>query len=161
MKTLSHLLLCAVALLTCGCKKPIFERPIVDWAPVVFGIIVEDSDGNDLLNPSSDNFLASRVEFDWCDKTFVYDYSTTPPITRAYLAKLTNPELRTQNGRYMLCFGEIAGDKTHDEDLTISWPDGSVDIIHYHNRVNHYTLKADRTFALNGTECSNPIIIVK
>ena len=45
-----------------GCEK---HNMIIDWAPITFKIQVQDSQGNDMLDPSNDNtwLLGTEVIF--------------------------------------------------------------------------------------------------
>ncbi|MBQ2248414.1 MAG: hypothetical protein II323_06625 [Tidjanibacter sp.] len=153
MKNIIKTLLLATTLMMCGCGV----GRIVDWYPVNIRIYVQDAEGNDLLNPNNENFLGSQVEAEWLDKLYTY----THPQTREYLPRWSGLTLQTHNGTYYLELGELAGDVEYDDDLTIRWPDGSQDVIHYKSRVNHITVDAHRTFKLNGEKCDNPVVIVK
>ena len=154
MKHLFRTLLLAAIVVMCGCRADME----VDWYPVDIMIYVQDADGNDLLNPDNENFLGTKVEAEWLDKRYTY----THPQTRAYMPMWNGLTLQRNNkGRYYLKLGELAGNEEYDDNLTLRWPDGSQDVIHYKNRVNHITVDATRTFLLNGEKCDNPVVITK
>lgn len=146
---------------------------IVDWAPVSLNIIVHDSDGNDLLNPENPNNIIEGTSIKYKGKIYKanMDWYNESVKTRAYLPTLyglflVNDEMTTSwNGKYPgfhLIFGEIDGAEDMDEDFVVTWPDGSTDIIHYHcSNHNERKLSCDRSWKLNGTKMTNPIVIIK
>ncbi len=160
MKHFFRTLLLAAIVVMCGCRADMIvdDDMVVDWYPVDIMIYVKDADGNDLLNSDNENFLGTKVEAEWLDKLYTY----THPQTKMYMPMWNGLTLRRNNkGRYYLVLGELAGNEEYDDDLTLRWPDGSQDVIHYKNRVNHITIDATRTFLLNGEKCDNPVVIVK
>lgn len=66
------------------------------------------------------------------------------------------------NDYYYLAFGEFYGGSDYDnEELYLSWPDGSHNCITYKRKLHRVRIKADEVFKLDGVKCSNPVVIVK
>lgn len=147
----------AFALTLCGCEK-IIETPIVDWAPVEIYIYATDSKGHSIIQPyMPDMTLTFKGEtYSVKDKNAYYDSIRT----KAYLAVMhglwAEPVDTTANPKeYRLYFGEIDGAADMDEDITLNWPDGSIDVIHYHcSDHNERKLTVKRSWKLNGKEHS-------
>ncbi len=116
-------------ILLSGCGK------IIDIAPVVYRIQVVDSDGNNLLDPQSedeDAIDASKITAQYWHQ----EYQCQIP-TRYYLPQFEGLQLdyHVYLG-YILTFGEFGGNSDFDaEELTLIWPDGSSDVITYDRKV--------------------------
>ena len=132
----------------CGCERN--NGMIVDWSPVNIVIYATDSQGNSIISPDMPGMtLTFQGE--------TYTVQDGPMHTKAYLAQMyglyTQVIDTTASPRqYKLCFGEIDGAKDMDEDITLNWPDGSTDVIHYHCS-DHREGKnpgCDRSWKLNG-----------
>lgn len=102
---------------------------IVDWAPVDIYITATDSDGASIISPGMPGMsLTFKGE----------TYTVAPEAeTRAYAAYMGGLRAQRYEGTadapvYRLVFGEIDGAADMDEDIVLSWPDGSTDTIHYH-----------------------------
>jgi hypothetical protein len=143
------------ALMFAGCEEFNIDNPIVDWNPVNIYIYATDSTGNSIIQPDMPGMsLTFKNETytvrDWSEK---YDSII---YTRAYLAILyglfAEPYYDDNDSlQYRLSFGEIDGAADMDEDITLSWPDGSTDVIHYHcSDHNERKLSCKRTWKLNG-----------
>ena len=137
MKSFLPTLLAVVTSLTAvSCLKSSTNYE-VDWAPVYIIIYANDAEGNSIVTPTMPGM---QLEF----RGNTYEVQTWEEViersgTRAYLAVLIG--LFSQPGSaysddpdapYRLVFGEIDGAADMDEDIVLSWPDGSKDIIHYH-----------------------------
>lgn len=133
---------------------------MIDWEPVVLYVQVQDSDGNDLLDPENDN--------SWLEGTTVTYYGVvvdldTTPLTKDVLVVYHGFQLeKYKDGKYALSFGEFNGAKEYkDAEFFIGWPDGRTDVITYSRKLNTISVKANEKWKLNGKECSYPVLIVK
>ena len=133
----------------CGCERN--NGMIVDWAPVNIEIYATDSQGNSIISPDMPGMtLTFQGE--------TYTVQDGPMHTKAYLAQMyglyTQAIDTTASPRqYKLCFGEIDGAKDMDEDITLNWPDGTTDVIHYHcSDHNESKITVKRSWKLNGAK---------
>lgn len=136
------------AFLVTSCDEESFE---VDWAPVNLFIYAEDADGNDLIKDGMEGLTLTY-------KGETYEV-TTRESTRALLAHMYGLVFQ-ESTEYSdasaapnrLVFGEIDGAADMDEDIVLTWPDGSKNTIHYHcsnhREGRHPTCK--RTWKLDG-----------
>ena len=145
------LMLCGMLLTACDGLNEI-DGTIVDWAPVDIYIYAEDADGNSIIQPDMPGMTITfrRETYTVTD----WESARDEKITKAYLARMygfvaeTCPEDSTV---YRLYFGEIDGAADMDEDIVLTWPDGSTDIIHYHcSDHNERKLRCNRSWKLNG-----------
>ena len=133
----------------CGCEN--INDMIVDWAPVDIEIYATDSLGNSIISPEMPGMTLTF-------KGETYTVQDGTIYTKAYLARMYGLCSRvidpTASPRqYKLVFGEIDGAKDMDEDITLNWPDGSTDVIHYHcSDHNESKLTVNRTWKLNGAK---------
>lgn len=165
---------------------------IIDWAPVDLSIQLHDARGNDLLDPKNPNNLIDGTTITFRDKTYevsrewyeqgmFHDWQYTEPVkgeerqesvaaTRAYLARLYGLYLLPNGAPYQekpgfqLYFGEIDGADSMDEELVITWPDGTKNFIYYHCSDHHGGKHAtcNRWFKLDGKkQYSSEFDIVK
>ena len=137
---------------------------IVDWAPLIIRVYVQDTQGNDLLDPTNYRFMASEVSAEWRGTTSSYTYpGEIPPYhqTRAYLPHFEGVFLSQNAKGHYIYFGELMGNGDYNDDLIIHWNDGSKDVIHINNKANERTLKVKRSYTLNGKKCDNPIVITR
>ena len=164
-------LLIAFAFVLCltGCEKlPLLGGMIIDWYPVVFDIQVVDANGKDLLDPSNDNSWLLGTTISFMDKKDTLDQACLDNIhqTRAYLPYYDGVKLMSSTRvlpNWFLNFGEFDGADSYDnEKLTITWPDGKVNIITYTRKFNMFkTDVSKKVYKLDGVKCSNPIKIVR
>ena len=146
-------LLITFSLLPTACKKNTSVE--VDWAPVIIYIYATDSNGNSII---SDNMPGMSLTFK--GKTYsVKDWQTANAesiASKAYYARMIG--LAAQPDENRLFFGEIDGAEDMDENITLSWPDGSKDIIHYHCSDHKYGKEPSckRTWTLNGQNHEGP-----
>ena len=128
---------------------------IWDFAPINFIIAVQDAEGNDLLSPLTEGHILEQ------DIKAIYqgkEYKLNEQVaqTKAYLAVLRGLQtFMTEDGRYMLFFGELDGTDTYDnETLTLDWGDGTTDVITFSSRLDWHGNNPDitRHFYLNGVE---------
>ena len=136
-----------LGILMCGCDN---DGYIVDWSPVNIYIYATDSVGNSIIQPDMPG-----MSLTYKGETYtVKDYNEIH--TRAYLAILyglyAQKDYDTYSTGYRLVFGEIDDAADMDEDITLNWPDGSTDVIHYHcsdHREGKHP-SCDRSWKLNG-----------
>ena len=120
------------------CAASSCELPIVDWTPVMIYIEATDAEGHSIISP---DMPGMSLTF----KGKTYTVQEPGVRTRAYAAIMsgltavpvsqTGDQTGDQAGgqvEYQLQFGEIDGADDMDEDITLDWPDGSKDVIHYH-----------------------------
>lgn len=173
------------AFLFAGCN--IFENPNgdnppdVDWYPVSVFITVRDKDGRDLLDPSLTDGYVHGTTLKYKGETFgvrsILTGTSTVP-TKAYLARMQGLRLAQgplsmspteQRNCYYLVFGEIDGALDLDEDLVITWKDGTEDVIHYHcadhkvekQKDGNWFIDCERSWQLNKQPSTNPFQLVK
>lgn len=163
--------LLAFLLLLTSCKaEPVEtpldeEDPIWDIAPVEVILVVTDAQGNNLFDASTPgNWLSEPFSATFNGEEFQWP----PARTREYFAELKGfyiyPSGYSQSKEVFLRFGELDGERNWDTDLSISWPDGSEDVI----RVQHtfrWGKKGPETyhtaFKLNGTPVEGEIVRLK
>lgn len=147
---------------------------IVDWAPVDISIMVQDVQGNDLLDSTNTSlYVAGGVTASFKGKT--YELGSTQPkeTVKKNSLKALPPEwngfriekrkVSEADSVYMLVFGQIDGADDMHEDLTLTWADGTKDVITYHcSDHNEQSLSVNRWYKLNGKlEKGSLITIVK
>lgn len=158
--------ICAVLATGCAADMEHYFEPIhsnddinVDWYPVELMIYVQDQNGTDLLNPATTGCIAEGTSV-----AFMGSLYTEPFETRTYRATLHGFSFREDQYGWYLYFGEIDGAMDFDEDIVITWGDGSVDTIHYacsDHRVSSSSITCSRSWTLNGLPTNNPVIINK
>lgn len=138
-----------ISSLSTSCNK---NSPVeVDWAPVIIYIYATDTNGNSII---SDNMPGMTLSFKGTTYT-VKDWETavTESLkTKAYYARMIGLAAQPDNDGYRLFFGEIDGAADMDENIILSWPDGSQDTIHYHCSDHRYGKEpsCNRSWTLNG-----------
>lgn len=142
--------ICSILFIGCDKEK---EGYIVDWAPVEIHIYAQDSNGNSIIQPEMPGMT---ITFQGETYTVTdWESARDEMRTKAYLARMygfvaeTCPEDST---KYRLYFGEIDGAADMDEDLVLTWPDGSKDTIHYHcsDHKEGKNPTCNRSWKLNG-----------
>ena len=138
----------------CGCEKNNSRNMIVDWSPVNIEIYATDSQGNSIISPDMPGMTLT-----FQGETYtVQDGPDYTKGTRAYLARMYGLYSQVVDStaspiQYKLVFGEIDGAKDMDEDITLNWPDGTTDVIHYHcSDHNEDKLTVKRSWKLNGAK---------
>lgn len=150
MKRFFHLM--AIAWLVCMAAS--CELPIVDWAPVTVYIEATDAEGQSIISPEMPGMSLTF-------KGETYTVQDPGVRTRAYAAIMSGliavPVSQTEDQaggqvEYQLQFGEIDGADDMDEDITLDWPDGSRDVIHYHcsGHIEWPSPRCNRSWKLNG-----------
>lgn len=147
---------------------------IVDWNPVNLFLQVRDHNGNDLLDPANPRNIIDGTTITFQGKTYVvsrewYDHQIPflRPETRLYFARLYGLYLydrdwTRQKTDYLLYFGEIDGAKDMDEDIIVTWPDKTTDVIHYHcsDHVYGKNPSCSRIFTLNGHPNDTGVFVI-
>ncbi|MGX8707200.1 MAG: hypothetical protein ACSW72_00440 [Bacteroidales bacterium] len=126
-----------------------------DVAPVEVFIQARDQAGNDILDPGSDLFIGDAITMNYDGK----DYPMVLP-TKVYPAIIKGLELVNYSGVWTLRFGELDGAQNHDETFTLTWPDGTKDVISF-KRINISPMTSFDTWRLNGKKTGMPIVIEK
>lgn len=144
----------ALALALCGCDDPIIDNPIVDWTPVNIYIYATDSQGHSIIQPDMPGMTLTfqGKTYTVKDKDAYYDSIRTKAYLAVMRGLLAEPVDTTANPKeYRLYFGEIDGALDMDEDITLSWPNGTTDVIHYHcSDHNERKITVKRSWKLNG-----------
>ena len=149
------LLISIVSLMTMACVSSC----IIDWVPVVLEITVEDTDGNDLLDPAGD--------LSWLEGTVLTHNGNVHelqllPETKYYMPVDNGFRLEQIGDRYYLTYGELDGAENYDhETFVITWPDGTEDTITLSRSVNGLFINAINIWKLNGKIVTSPITIIK
>ncbi|MBO7112117.1 MAG: leucine-rich repeat domain-containing protein [Bacteroidaceae bacterium] len=149
----------AIAALACtffsGCEI-IEDDRIVDWAPVNIYIYATDSAGQSIIRPDMPGMTLT-----FKGETYSVKDTRDPNDsihTRAYMPFMYGlfaeaVDTTANPKEYRLYFGEIDGAADMDEDITLNWPDGTIDVIHYHcSDHNESKLTVNRTWELNGKD---------
>ena len=154
MRKILIALLTFTTVVTTGSEKILGGGWIVDWAPVNVIIEAVDTDGNSIISPDMPGMTLT-----FKDVTYTVKSVEKPEEgqTKAYLAimegLIAQPAMEVDGKTiYRLVFGEIDGAADMDEDLILSWPDGSKDVIHYHcsDHKEGRNPKCNRSWKLNG-----------
>lgn len=149
------LFLCAVNFTACN-GEDVEDMAIWDFTPIVLQISVQDTQGNDLLNPETEGSIADQgVKVIYKEET--YEKDSVVSQTKAYLAHFEGLQtIKSDEGKYYLTFGEFNGDDTFDnEQVIVDWNDGTKDTISFSSKLtwrskNEPDIK--RKFLLNGKE---------
>ena len=153
-----------VLILICGlltmpaCNLDDMGEPgtVVDWYPVTVLMTATDSEGNSIVSPEMPGMSLTFKGKVYTVRAWSEKIKQSSVQTRDYNAILEGLFAQSYTGPkgeklYRLWFGEIDGALDMDEDLTLHWPDGSVDIIHYHCS-DHSETSCDRSWKLNGQD---------
>jgi hypothetical protein len=155
MKTIFKHTLLLIALLTffaCNEKDdPKNEYIISDWYPIELWIYIQDQDGKDLLDYDSENYIGNDFMLTYKDKT--YRIQTKDKVSKVYKPEFDGLVLVYDNDKkkYSAYFGELEGYAEYNDDFTITWKDGSKDIIHFYRKITG-SLDSDDKWLLNGED---------
>ena len=110
---------------------------LVDLAPIMMYVYVQNDNGVDLLNPNTESSIdVSAISLQYKDKNYsvTKGYSTT---TRAYMASFNGVTLKVDSqGRYFLSIGEWnADDDAEYTEISLDWGDGTKDTFGFTNDV--------------------------
>ena len=151
MKRILVLVLAAISF--CGCAREI------DWARWSLYVIVENSDGKNILDTDTYGQILSGTVLTY--RGVDYELELTPE-TKAFMAKF-NGFLIDWGSYYgnILSFGDFNGDEeVNEEAFTIKWPNGTSNNITYSRKVNMTFVSAKEKWTLDGKKCEWPITIV-
>lgn len=160
MKRLIYLCIAAVMLVACD-KEDLPDDICVDWTPVYFFIFAVDSAGNDIIKEDMpDMTVTFRGETYHVSNLYETTRAILPNFYGLCFIRANDTDWRTnpfnaynppQNN--FLAFGELDGSKDMDEDIILTWPDGSKNTIHYHcsdHKVTRKEVSCKRTWKLDG-----------
>ena len=110
---------------------------LVDWAPIMMYVYVQNDKGADLLNPNAESSIdVSAISLQYKDKNYsvTKGYSTT---TRAYMASFSGVSLeKDSQDKYFLSIGEWnADDDAEYTEVSLDWGDGTKDTFGFTNDV--------------------------
>ena len=138
----------------CGCEQ------VIDWAPWSLYVIVENSDGKNILDTDTYEQILSGTVLTYLGVD--YELELTPKTKIMAPAKING--FKIDWGSYygnILSFGEFNGHEEFDEEVfTIKWPNGSSSTITYSRELNKTFVYAKEKWTLNGKKCGWPITIV-
>ena len=161
MKQVLTILIAIVSLTGCEGDMFIDKDMIIDWVPITFKIQVQDSQGNDMLDPANDNTWLIGTEISFRGESDVLDENDIAPVTKLILPIYDGARVEKGSDDYYIAFGEFQRMDNNTELMTIKWPDGDISEISYKCRLIPSKLEAKETFELNGKKCSDPILIIK
>ncbi len=132
------------------------EPDIVDWYPVIITINATDAGGNSIISPEMPGM---SLKFKGESYSVKSSFEFESVQTKTYLARFFGLVAVQENDGYQLWFGEIDGAFDMDEDIVLSWPDGSKDTIHYHcsDHKGGKNPSCKRSWKLNGKKCEGPV----
>lgn len=142
---------------------------IWDIAPYSILMEVTDTEGHNLFEASTlGNWLEGPVVATFDGKTYNFPSEETPD-TKDLIVEITglsvNKIKMIEPTQYMtvLEFGELNGGDNLVADLTLSWPDGTSDVITINHTVSHKDGRPSTKTAhfLNGEAVITPVKIVK
>ena len=146
------------------------EHLIWDFAPYVIWMEVTDSEGNNLFESSTKgNWLNGPVSavFKGIEYTFPSDNEEDSPETKELLVPITglsvSKYVTLSISKTCLVFGELNGGDNLKEDLSLTWPDGTADVITIHHTVTFSSGNPSVKTAhfLNGKAVTAPVLLVK
>ena len=148
------LTLFSAILCLCGCAREI------DWAPWSLYIIVEDSEGKNVLDNDTYEHVLSGAVLTY--RGIDYELELTPKTKMMAPAELSG--FKIDWGSYygnILSFGEFNGDEEFDgEVFTVKWPNGSTNTITYSRKLNETFISAKEKWTLDDKKCEWPITIL-
>lgn len=119
-----------IPFLDCGNEEPVF----VDWAPIKLGVMLCDTEGNNLLDPENPNCYdpsVIKIKYEGQEYSVLNPDS---PQTSAYKAEFGKIFIAGSDGHQYLEIGEFnADEKCEMREIEIIWGDGTSDIIAYSN----------------------------
>ncbi|HIZ85829.1 MAG TPA: hypothetical protein IAC04_05010 [Candidatus Coprenecus stercoravium] len=111
-----------VSVVTTGCAGMIW-----DFVPVNIEVMVQDADGNDLLNPETEgNISDNNIKAIFEGGTYERDVDVaTKDILVVFHGLLTDQyDSGEYAGRYYLKFGEFARNHNYEKEFVLDWGDG-------------------------------------
>lgn len=150
---------CAVGLMACESTHDDDEDMIWDFYPFVLHLTVQNTKGDDLLNPQTVGSIAER-DIKALYRGATYEKDAVVDKSRAYMPHFQGLQTgQSSDGRYYLTFGEFGGDASFDnEQVTLDWGDGTTDVITFSNQLTWESKNKPiivRQFFLNGQGTGN------
>ena len=170
MKRIFNILTAAVLVMSCSVVN---SDMVYDIAPIVSYIYLEDSDGQNMLDPNTreESFDISQISAEFRGVTYAVDMSCfneagTGISTKAYMPQFSGLMLQVDRyGKWMISFGELDGMENIDnENLVINWGDGTTNTI---TIFNHFRWKVNgspaitRRFYVDGIKQDSDIAVFK
>ena len=151
MKRILVLVLAAISF--CGCAREI------DWAPWSLYVIVENSDGKNILDTDTYDQILSGTVLTY--RGVEYELELTPETKMMAPAELNG--FKIDWGSYygnIISFGEFDGHEEFNEEVfTIKWPNGASNTITYSRKLNETFISTKEKWTLDGKKCEWPITI--
>jgi hypothetical protein len=141
------------------------ENWLHDVIPFDINIIVEDANGNNLLNPEFEENIIDKITITYNDETYKIEKDKENVATRALPSKFYGlRHFCSGSGRHFMTFGNFVGECNYkNEKITIHWGNGTSDEVTFTNKVKggSHTPKLDitRTIKLNGQKINPDIDI--
>lgn len=107
---------------------------MIDWQPIKLQVFLSDNNGNNLLDPKSENYYdPSNIVVKYDGKEYsVADPNSPQPLD--YKAQFGKIFIAGSDGHQYLDIGEFgATDKCEMREVEIVWGDGTTDVIAYSN----------------------------
>ena len=119
MKRIFNILTAAVLVMSCSVVN---SDMVYDIAPIVSYIYLEDSDGQNMLDPDTreESFDISRISAEFRGQTYAVDMSRFNETgawisTKAYMPQFSGLMLQVDRyGKWMISFGELDGTENID-----------------------------------------------
>jgi len=141
------------------------DNLVVDWVPVTLHIFIHDAQGNNLAQPEMPGLTLSfqGTTYDLQSASDRVSSRAIMPRFEGFYYEPEDSSLSTYNYPAHLCFGELDGAADMDEDLILTWPDGSKTTIHYHcSKHNERKLSCKRYWKVDGVkQDSNLVYLTK
>ena len=161
-----------VSLTACGSDDDnTSEYFISDCSPIIYRVLLEGANGQDLLDPNVEGNLREAVSVVCNDSVFYPDSSDVFTVeeiknhmTRYYFPdplrlKIRKADARQRKDRYMLAFGEFDRAQSHEwKEVTLQVGKAEQIKLAFHNEATTrkngtHVLKCD--FYYNGTKCTS------
>ena len=134
---LSMALLMAGMQASCGnSERPVepHGRPVVDYGPVEFYVMIKNADGVDLLDSTKHETFLKDISVRYNDQTYRFPIWTKSSSTRLDVPTFKGLELHryysyktfSQTDDWCLVFGELDGNKTADYTITLKVGEKSI-----------------------------------
>ena len=138
----------------------------IDWdvAPINYLIMVEDAQGNDLLDKAREDNIINKITVNYLGTDYFVNTARTrtlAPIFRGLTLNIkTHGDNKADYYRFMLQFGEFDGGANVDlREIKLDMGDGNILTLAYKNSFkwnSNGEPDIDRTFYLNGEAVNNP-----
>lgn len=137
----------------CGCAREI------DWAPWSLYVIVEDSEGMNVLDKDTYEQVLSGTVLTY--RGIDYELELMPETKMMAPAELNG--FKIDLGAYygnILSFGEFDGHEEFDKEVfAVKWPNGKSSTITYSRKLNDTFVSVKEKWTSDGKKCEWPITI--